>query len=313
MMWAIFPVIAATFYNFSNYIQNELVDNVLPKKKAGAYIFLHIPGLILSLILLLAIFGRPVFVMDLPSALGIMVAGAVNVIGHIYFYRALQSGDNIDITIFGQTSPLVTLGLGVLFLGETVTVNQAVGFLFILFGAAIIVFASSNKRTPDFKTAGITLVATFFSVASDIIYVYFLPKTGVMSVLLFGQSFFFFQIGSLIFTVLLFVIMLSWRESVAKGFVRSRKAVKNTALAAVDNLCFYIGDMSYKFGLIVVPVVALLNVVSKGTSLFVSLFLTIILSKIFPHTIKANKLSKQMALRYLISGVLVVMGIIIMN
>ena len=312
-MWAIFPVIAATFYNFSNYIQNELVDNVLPKKKAGAYVFLHIPGLILSLILLLAIFGRPVFVMDLSNALGLMIAGVVNVIGHIYFYKALQSGDNIDITIFGQASPLITLALGVLFLGETITVNQAVGFLFILLGVAIIVFASSKKRTPDFKTAGITLIATFFSVASDIIFVYFLPKTGVMSVLLFGQSFFFFQMGSLLFTVLLLVIMLSWRESASKGFIHSRKAVKNTALSFVENLCFYIGDMSYKFGLIIVPVVALLNVVGKGTSLFVSLFLTIILSKIFPHVIKTKKLSKQMAIRYLISGVLVVLGILVMN
>lgn len=312
-MWAIFPVIAATFYNFSNYIQNELVDNVLPKKKAGAYVFLHIPGLILSLILLLAIFGRPVFVMDLSNALGLMIAGVVNVIGHIYFYKALQSGDNIDITIFGQASPLITLALGVLFLGETITVNQAVGFLFILLGVAIIIFASNKKRTPDFKTAGITLIATFFSVASDIIFVYFLPKTGVMSVLLFGQSFFFFQMGSLLFTVLLLVIMLSWRESATKGFVHSRKAVNNTALSVVENLCFYIGDMSYKFGLIIVPVVALLNVVGKGTSLFVSLFLTIILSKIFPRVIKAKKLSKQMAIRYLISGVLVVLGILVMN
>jgi hypothetical protein len=45
----------------------------------------------------------------------------------------------------------------------------------------------------------------------------------------------------------------------------------------------------------------------------VSLFLTIILAKIFPHTIKANKLNKQMAMRYLISGVLVVTGILVMN
>ena len=134
-----------------------------------------------------------------------------------------------------------------------------------------------------------------------------------MSVLLFGQSFFFFQMGSLLFTVLLLVIMLSWRESASKGFIHSRKAVKNTALSFVENLCFYIGDMSYKFGLIIVPVVALLNVVGKGTSLFVSLFLTIILSKIFPHVIKTKKLSKQMAIRYLISGVLVVLGILVMN
>lgn len=313
MMWAIFPIIASTFYNFSGYIENELVDHSLPKKKAGAFALLQIPGLILSLILLLAIFGRPVFMVEPANAIGLMIAGAVNVIGRIYYYRALQSGDNIDITIFGQASPLITLGLGVLFLGETITTNQAIGFILILFAVAVIIFASSNKRTPDFKTAGITLISTFFSVASDIIFVYFLPKTGVMDVLLFGQSFFFFQMGSLIFSVLLFVVMLSWRDAVIKNFVHAKKAVRNSSLAAVENICFYIGDMAYKFGLIIVPVVALLNVVGKGASLFVSFFLTLILSKIFPRVIKAGKLSKQMIVRYLISGVLVVIGILVMN
>ena len=313
MMWAIFPISASTFYNFGGYIENELVDHSLPKKKAGAFCFLQIPGLMISLVLLLAIFGRPVFMMDPTNAIGLLVAGAVNVIGRIYYYRALQSGDNIDITIFGQTSPLITLGLGVLFLGETITTNQAVGFLLILFGAAIIIFASSNKRTPDFKTAGITLISTFFSVASDIIFVYFLPKTGVMDVLLFGQSFFFFQIGSLIFSVLLLVVKLSWREAVVKNFIHSKKAIRNSSLAAVDSICFYIGDMAYKFGLIIVPVVALLNVVGKGASLFVSLFLTIILSKFFPRVIKAGKFTKQMVMRYAIAGILVVVGILVMN
>ena len=100
-MWAIFPIIASTFYNFSSYIENELIDNSLPKKKAGAFAFLHIPGLILSLILLLAVFGRPVFMVDPANAIGLMIAGAVNVIGHIYYYRALQAGDNIDELIYG--------------------------------------------------------------------------------------------------------------------------------------------------------------------------------------------------------------------
>ena len=312
-MWAIFPILASTFYNFGGYIENELVDNSIQKKKAGAFSILHIPGLIITLIVLLAAFGRPVFMMEPASAIGLMIAGAVNVVGHIYLYKAYQAGDNIDITIFGQTSPLITLGLGVLMLGETITTNQAIGFLFILFGAMLVVLASSNKRTPDFKTAGITLIATFFSVASDIIYVYFLPKTGVSPITLFGQSFFYFQMGSLIFTVLLFVVMISWRKTVIKNFIASKKAIRNSSLAVVENICFYIGDMAYKFGLIIAPVVALLNVVSKGTSLFVSLLLTFVLSKIFPKIIKAKKINKQMAIRYLISGVLVIIGILVMN
>ena len=71
--------------------------------------------------------------------------------------------------------------------------------------------------------------------------------------------------------------------------------------------------MAYKFGLIIVPVVALLNVVDKGVSLFVSLLLTIVLSKIFPRVIKAGKFSKEMAVRYSIAGALVIIGILVMN
>ena len=91
MWWMIFPISAAIFYCIGNYAQNYIADNVMPKRHAGAYAVMRIPGFILAMVLLYALFHRAVFMLPLYNAVGLMIAGAVNVIGAVYYYKALQS------------------------------------------------------------------------------------------------------------------------------------------------------------------------------------------------------------------------------
>ena len=115
-MWVIFPIFAQIFYCVNGYIQNFLTDTALPKKRAGSLTVMHIISFAASLILLFAVFGRAVMMIPLDHALGLILAGAINIIGAVYYYKAIQKGDNIDITVFGQVAPLISLGLGVLLL-----------------------------------------------------------------------------------------------------------------------------------------------------------------------------------------------------
>ena len=173
MWWLVLPVAASVFYCFGGYVQNYLTDVALPKKRAGALAITHALSFFVSLIALFLIFGRAVFMMPLGNALGLMLAGAINIVGAVFYYKAIQKGDNIDVTIFGQVAPIISIGLGILILGETINSNQLFGFLMIMGATLLVIFGTSSKRekhSPNVNVALTTIVYCFFSILSDIVY-----------------------------------------------------------------------------------------------------------------------------------------------
>lgn len=316
MLWVLMPVLAAIFYGVGNYIQDHTVDNEFQKKRAGAFILVRIPCFVITLAILLLVFGRSVFMINNPmNVLGLILAGVINVIGSVFHLKALREGDTIDITIFNQVGPLISLGLGVMLLNEKINSNQSLGFLFIMAGACLVALMSDGKKkhTPDFKVAGITLISVFFSMLSDIVYVYFLNRGGgTTNLVLFGQTFFFFQLGSLVAAVIAAVLFENWRAALGRAFFKSKNRKKNFGFASLENVLWGIADSLAKLGLILTPVVALFSAVGRASGLFVSLFITFAISKMFPRVIKVKKMSKQAAFRYMLSAILIIVGIIVM-
>ncbi len=314
MLWAIFPISASVFYCIGSYIQNYLTDHALPKKRAGAYIVMHIPCYVAAMILLLALFGRAVFMLPIPSIVGLLFAGAINVVGSLFFYKALQAGDTIDITIFNQTSPLISLLLGMIVLGKGITANQGIGLGLIMAAALIIVLFDKKKRnsTPNLKVAAITIVHAFFSILSDIVYKKYIGD-GTANFTLLAQGFFFFELGSLMFTAFVLIFSEKTRKAIKVTFFGGKKHGYNLFLSMTDALMYLLAEILYKIGLIMAPIVAMVTAVGKAASLFASFFMNMVLGKIFPKTIRAKKFTRRMLVQYLFSGILIMIGIIVMN
>ncbi len=313
-LWLILPIFAAIFYAVTGILQNYVVDTAIPKRKGGSYIVTHIITFSVAILITLAIFGRSVFMIPLTNALGIIVAGAINVVGSIYFYRALQTGDTVDINIYSEVGPLISLGLGVAVLGQSITTNQAMAFLFIMAAALLIVFSGTSKKErskPDLTTIGLTLVSTFFSVLSDVVFIYFL--NGTRDYTLFAQSFFYFELGSLITTVILVIFFESWRESFKKAFIKSKKRNVFTLAMLGDNVLATVAEILQKIGLIMSPVLALFSVIANVTKLITGFVLTLLLGKSFPKFIHAKKMTKKMLYNYAIAGFLIVIGVLMVN
>lgn len=69
----------------------------------------------------------------------LMIGGALaSVIGQIFFYIALKSGDASVVTPIAGSFPLVTFILGALLLGEAVTVPKLIGVLCIIAGVILL-------------------------------------------------------------------------------------------------------------------------------------------------------------------------------
>lgn len=316
MLWAIFPIFANFFYVSGSYLENYLADTALPNKRAGALILGRLPSFVITMLLLFAIFGRVVFVLPFANAAGLVLAGAINVIGSVYYFRALQAGDTADVNIFGQLSPLISLGLGVLILGESITAMQGIGLAIIMAAILIVVFGGTSKKerqAPNLSVAKLTIISAFFSILSDVVYAFFV-KDFTADTILFGQGLFFFEIGSALMVILLAICFKTWRKAIRTTFFRSKNHNRNMAALIGDNIAFTAGEFLYKYGLLVVPVIAMMTAVSKVASLFISFFVfTLFLGKIFPKFIHGKRITRKMLGQYLIAAVLIVVGIVVMN
>ncbi len=315
MWWLALPIAASVFYCFDGYIQNYLVDVALPKKRAGALAIMHVLSFFVSLVALVLIFGRAVFMMPLGNAIGLMLAGSINIIGAVYYYKAIQKGDNIDVTIFGQVAPLMSIGLGVLLLGETINANQGLGFVMIMSATLIVIFGTSSKRekhSPNVDVALITIIYCFFSILSDIVYAYFIGDR-IADYTLFAQGFFFFQLGSLVTVILCFIFFESWRKALKRTFISSKKHNFYLLAELADNILLLGGEIIYKFALIVAPVVSLLSPIARVSNLFVSFFIVLLLGRLFPKFITGKRMTKKIILYYVVAGIIITVGIILMN
>ena len=74
-----------------------------------------------------------------------------------------------------------------------------------------------------------------------------------------------------------------------------------------------IAEVLYKLGLIFAPILALLSVVGNVAKLVSSFSLMIFLGKVFPKLAHAKRLTKKMMFNYLIAGLLIAVGVMMVN
>lgn len=315
MLWVVFPIFAQFFYTSGGYIENYLTDLALPKKRAGALILGRIPSFLITMLLLFAVFGRAVFILPLSNALGLILAGAINIFGSIYYFKALQAGDAADINIFSQLSPLIALVLGIFILGETMSLSQGIGLLLIMLAAAVVIFGGAKKKHSqphNIKVIALVIAAAFFSNLSDVVFAFFI-KGFTSDLTLLGQSLFYFELGSALTVVLLMICMDSWRRAVRTSFFKGKNHSRNMLALIGDNVSFTLAELLYKYGLLVVPVIAIMSAVGKVASLFISFFFTVFLGRIFPKFIHGKRVTRRVLIQYIIASILIVVGVVVMN
>jgi len=73
-------------------------------------------------------------------AMSFLIIGGLlgSVIGQVFFYQALKAGEVSMVAPIVGTFPLVAFILGVIFLGETITVTKIAGVLLIIGGVVLL-------------------------------------------------------------------------------------------------------------------------------------------------------------------------------
>lgn len=294
MPWLFFAIAAPALYGISNFIDKFLVE-----KRISDPLVLNVLGggssFIFGLIILI-VRGFPLlgpFQMVL-----IIISGALVEFALLPYYKALALDDTSRVVPLFQAIPIIVLVLSYVFLGESLSSLQFIGFFAILIGGFILSLEKLNLRVFELrKSFWYMILADFiFAVAFIILKFVITPVnfwTSIAYELIAGEA--------------VVIIILSFRNYRSRVFEQLRKLnISSWLVASSSELVYLLGRISwfYAFALASASLVS----VMLGFQPFFVLLLGLILSLWFPKIIEED-ITKPTILVKLASIVLIFAGV----
>ena len=136
-----FAIIAALIWGVVPIIEKLGLSTRLEPMAGVAYrtVGSAIGAAVLVMFLLWSGAGETLRKIDSRSVLLVMLAGALaSVLAQVFFYAALKTGDASVATPVAGSFPLITFVLGVLLLGEAITLPKLAGVLMVISGVVLL-------------------------------------------------------------------------------------------------------------------------------------------------------------------------------
>jgi transporter family protein len=144
MEWFIFALISTLLITLVNYGDKFLVESQVQSPLALLVLLSFVNGVFALIFWLLSGF----MTLPLQSALLITLAGTAPVFAGYFYFQAVLRTEASHIIVMGQLSPVFTLILGMLFLGEQLTGSQLLGFALIIAAALAVSIKAKNPDSP---------------------------------------------------------------------------------------------------------------------------------------------------------------------
>ena len=271
MNWIALSLLAPLFWAFSNFVDKY----ILGKYTKGIFDFLFF-STITSWILFAGLFvfiGMPA--LSVYSWLPILT-GAALIYSYGFYGKALEQGDTSALVILFKLIPVITVVLAFVFLGQTLSFRELLGFILVLLGATIVSFKKS--RSIFIKGFGMILIATLIWAVVTLFVDYGLTKMS------FWDYFILDTLGAaLAGPMLLFIPYM--RRQVIEGLKTA--AVGKYVWFSGNNLLDFFGQMSIKKALAIGPSAGLVTVVMQVQS-FYAIIIGILLTLFLPNIIRED-------------------------
>jgi transporter family protein len=144
MEWFIFALISTLLITLVNYGDKFLVESQVQNPLALLVLLSFVNGVFALIFWLLSGF----MTLPLQSAFLITLAGTAPVFAGYFYFQAVLRTEASHIIVMGQLSPVFTLILGMLFLGEQLTGSQLLGFALIIAAALAVSIKAKNPDSP---------------------------------------------------------------------------------------------------------------------------------------------------------------------
>lgn len=214
-------LIAPAIWAITNHFDKYIADRYFKSASVGAMlIFSALIGILVVAVAFL-FGGTEVFQINPISALLIMVNGWIYLTATLPYLKALKIGDASTAVPMFQIIPVISFILAWIVLGETLTNNQIIGGVFIVFGAVIISleFAGMRKVKISADALGLMFLSSVIYAVNFLIFKVFALETS------FWTTVFWEAIGFVLFGVLMLIGVKRYRQDFAKVFKQNKKDI----------------------------------------------------------------------------------------
>ena len=293
--WILLLILAQIIWSVCSIIDKFLLSKDHIKNPA---VFIVFNGLMnILLIFIVPFIGiKPIGFTDILVAVsgGMCLNAAI-----LIYYRAIKEEEASRVIIIAQSTPLFVLFWAFLFLGETLSLNNAIGFILLLSAGLIVSFRKVHGFLRPSKVFYLMLLSMIVGSLGAI------PARHIYAVTDFWSAFFWLRIGQ--FTSL--AVLLS--PPVRKGFIETLKTmdigVKGIlSFKIIIDFCAFIA-MGYV--ILKTPALAISSALASAIQPIMVFVLTLVASLTFPKVIKEDIDVKSLSAK-LFALLLVVAGMV---
>ncbi len=220
--WIYFVLIAQGIWSITSVIDKIVISKGYIKNPA-VYIVLNGLTNILLIFLLPFVGFEPLKLFDFGV---LLLSGAMFSFAVTIYYKAVQYDEISRVVMFYQFIPVFVLILSLLFLGEVLTKNYFIGFLFLLSAGIMVSYKKVENSFKLSKAFYYMLISAFMSAIA------FVAAKHIFSVTNFWSAFLWLRLSG--FTALFVLFAPSIRNQFIETFKNMKNRVKGLGL--VENL-----------------------------------------------------------------------------
>lgn len=290
MNWIFLALLAPAIYSVVNFVDKYVVEHKV-KDSRGMPLY----GAITA-----AIFGASVWLIaGMPTihaknASLLLISGIITMFGFALYFRALEISQTSYIIGLLQTTPVFVLVLSAIFLHESLTLLQFLGFLMIFCAALMLSVDKVEKKIRLTRAFYYIIIANILFAIGAIVIKFTVDLNGLVPILVYESW------GLAIGGAVLAVAFVSIR----RAFIKSFRSVGSSTLAIMFlNESLFVISKSITFYAISLGPVALVSVLS-GTQVFYGILYGLVLTLMYPRIFHEDIARQDLWRKILLSGML---------
>jgi len=235
------------------------------------------------------------------SLICVIASSFTYILATYLYFRALEGNDASIVVIMSQLIPVFSYILGLVFLGENLTVNQIIGSIVIILSPILISFDFERKNNKN-KRGALLLMILSSLLASGHFFLFDIATKNSS----YNSCAFWYQIGFLILGIILISI-----KSFRTTFIRAIKTngKKYFSLNILNEGLNIIANLLVHFSILTIPL-ALANVLTGFQGVF-AFILGVIGVKLLPKYFTED-LSSKVVIQKIVCIILSIIGLIVM-
>jgi drug/metabolite transporter (DMT)-like permease len=298
--WIQFSLLFPVLYATTNFVDKALLSGINARIMP---IYTATVGLMAGVVFFV-LTGFPII--PLKDVIIIMATGVLNTLSLIVYFKALNSCETSKVNILFEIIPLFVLILGYLFLGETITLIQFIGFVMVL-SAVLGVAYFEEKKTECGNEENSDKLSKTMVIVYIMIFNMMFAIAGVLAKFVMNETSFSAVLSYESFGIGLGgLIILIFSKKIRKEFLESKISWKQKSYVGLNETIYVLAKTCtfYAFSLGPVALVSVIGSIQPFIAVAMGWLLTILNPKIF----KENISKKSLTVKF-IAALVIIFGI----